>query len=309
MACAALPASGRLKVLEQRDIDRAIEVNLRAPIALAHALSPAMAARGRGHLVLIGSLSCKAATAGASVYCATKFGLRGFALGLRAELARSGVGVSLVVPGFVRDAGMFADTEIKLPPGSGTRPPQAVADAVARAIEHDRGEVTVASLPLALGAQVADRRAGLARGSRGWAAAIALALEFEERAGRQALRDSEELLLRRPSGPARRPYRLAEGGHRFSGAHASPKRSRRRVARPRVAPARSAADAHRPARRRRGHRARHSARAARAASSVSQSMNTSRTPVRRCSAIGVTLRAPASRARRDDLGDGLAGRR
>ena len=36
-----------------------------------------------------------------SLYSATKFGLRGFALCLRADLARSGVGVSIVAPGFI----------------------------------------------------------------------------------------------------------------------------------------------------------------------------------------------------------------
>ena len=50
-----------------------------------------------------------------SVYAATKFGLRGFALCLRADLAGTGVGVSLVAPGFIRDAGMFADSGRQAP--------------------------------------------------------------------------------------------------------------------------------------------------------------------------------------------------
>jgi len=82
-----------------------------------------MLERSSGQIVFIGSLQSKAATAGASVYCATKFGLRGFALALRAELAPRGVGVSIVMPGFITDAGMYADAGVKLPFYIGTRRP------------------------------------------------------------------------------------------------------------------------------------------------------------------------------------------
>lgn len=63
-------------------MDRALEVNLRAPIAMAHALAPAMVERGSGSIVFICSLAGLAAT---------KFGLRGFALALRQDLHGSSV--------------------------------------------------------------------------------------------------------------------------------------------------------------------------------------------------------------------------
>ena len=103
-----------------------------------------MAQRGRGHLVFISSLSGKAATPGSSVYSATKFGLRGFAQGLRGDLRGAGVGVSVVFPGFIRDAGMFAESGTELPAFVGTSTPEDVADGVLRAIERNRGEVDVA---------------------------------------------------------------------------------------------------------------------------------------------------------------------
>jgi short-subunit dehydrogenase len=152
VANAALPGSGRLETYTQVQIDRALDVNLRSPIVLAHALVPAMIARGNGHLLFISSLSGKSATPGASLYCASKFGMRGFALSLRADLHGSGVGVSIVFPGFIRDAGMFADSEVKMPPGVGTRSPEDVARAVLRAIERNRAEVDVAPLALRAGA-------------------------------------------------------------------------------------------------------------------------------------------------------------
>jgi short-subunit dehydrogenase len=97
------------------------------------------------------SLSGKTATAGSSLYNATKFGLRGFAGALRAELHGTGVGVSTIFPGFIRDAGMFADANVKLPFGVGTKSPQHVAEATLRAIERDRGEIDVAPAGLKLG--------------------------------------------------------------------------------------------------------------------------------------------------------------
>ena len=63
----------------------------------------------------------------------------------------SGVGVSAVFPGFISDAGMFADAGVELPPGVGTRTPEDVARAVVTAIERDRGEIDVAPLPLRAG--------------------------------------------------------------------------------------------------------------------------------------------------------------
>jgi uncharacterized protein len=151
VANAALPASGKLDSFTIEQIDHALDVNLRAPIAMAHALAPAMVGRGRGHLLFMSSLSGKAATAGSSIYNATKFGLRGFASAMRAELHGTGVGVSAVFPGFIREAGMFAEAGVKLPKGVGTRSPEDVAKAVVQAIERNRGEVDVAPISLRLG--------------------------------------------------------------------------------------------------------------------------------------------------------------
>ena len=141
---AALPASGPLDDFSIAELDRALQVNLRAPIALTRLLLPAMKERGSGHHVYVSSMSAKVPTADASLYAATKLGLRGFSQGLRPELAPLGIGVSTVFPGFVRDAGMFADTGVRLPPGVGTSSPEQVAAGVVRAIVRDRGEIDVA---------------------------------------------------------------------------------------------------------------------------------------------------------------------
>ena len=77
--------------------------------------------------MFVSSLSGKAAGPHSSLYSATKFGLRGFSLGLRQDLAPHGIGVSCVFPGFVRGAGMFVDSGVTLPPGVGTSSPEEVA--------------------------------------------------------------------------------------------------------------------------------------------------------------------------------------
>jgi short-subunit dehydrogenase len=155
VANAALPASGTLESFTIEEVDRALEVNLRAPIILAHELAPPMVTRGRGQLVFISSLSGKATSPGGSIYSASKFGLRGFAGSLRADLRPSGVGVSTIFPGFISDAGMFADANVQLPKGVGTSTPEEVAKAVITAIEKNRGEIDVAPLSLRLGSTFA----------------------------------------------------------------------------------------------------------------------------------------------------------
>lgn len=156
VANAGLPGSGGLHSFSVEEIDRALTVNLRAPMLLAHALSPAMVQRGSGHLLFMSSLAGKAGAPGSSVYAATKFGLRGFGLALREDLAGKGVGVSVVLPGFIREAGMFADSGAKLPPFVGTKRPDDVARAVVKAIESNRAELDVAPLPLRAGTLLAS---------------------------------------------------------------------------------------------------------------------------------------------------------
>jgi short-subunit dehydrogenase len=146
IANAGLPAAGRLADFSSEQVRRALRVNLEAPMLMARALYPGMVERGSGHLVFVASLSGKAASPRTSIYNATKFGLRGFALGLRTDLAPRGIGVSLVTPGFIRDAGMFADAGAKPPAGMGTGRPEQVGAAVVRAIVRDRAEVAVGPL-------------------------------------------------------------------------------------------------------------------------------------------------------------------
>jgi short-subunit dehydrogenase len=183
IANAALPAAARLERLTIEEVDRALAVNLRAPIALTHELLPGMLQRGEGHLVFISSTGGKVAAPGNPLYHATKFGIRGFAAALRIDLHGSGVGVSCVLPGFIRDAGLFAESGTRLPWGVGTRAPRDVARAVERVIERDRPEAEVTSPFLRLGALL-------------WAIAPDLASGIARRMGSQEIAQTYEDAMR-----------------------------------------------------------------------------------------------------------------
>lgn len=146
VANAGLPASGRLESFTHEQLERALRVNLESPIRMAREVMPSMVERGYGQLVFMSSISGRAATARASVYAATKFGLRGFAFCLRDDLRKTGVGVSVISPGLIRGAGMYADSGAKGPPGVGMGTPEQVGAAVVEAIRRDRREITVAPL-------------------------------------------------------------------------------------------------------------------------------------------------------------------
>ncbi|WKG04237.1 SDR family oxidoreductase [Mycolicibacterium sp. HK-90] len=140
-----------LAMLSDSEIEEAVRINLLAPTALARAAAVSMKQRGRGHIVFISSGAGLIATSGnGAVYTATKWGLRGLGLALRQELHGTGVGVSTIFPGPIRDAGMLADTGVALPRGFGTSSPEEVARAVAEAIERGTPETTVASAAVRL---------------------------------------------------------------------------------------------------------------------------------------------------------------
>jgi short-subunit dehydrogenase len=76
-------------------------VNFTAPVVGANLLAERMAQRGRGRIVLIGSVAAFFPLPMAPLYSASKAGLALFAEALRLRLRKSGVGVTMVSPGFV----------------------------------------------------------------------------------------------------------------------------------------------------------------------------------------------------------------
>lgn len=153
---AGLPGGGSIFEQDVEQIEETVRVNLTAPILTARAIGAGMMQRGRGQIVFISSVAGRLATAGASIYSATKFGLRGFSLALRGDLAPHGIGVTGIYPGFIRDAGMFAESGAVLPPGIGTRSPEDVARAVLDAVRDNPPEIVVAAVDQRIGAFFGD---------------------------------------------------------------------------------------------------------------------------------------------------------
>ncbi|MHB1139836.1 MAG: SDR family NAD(P)-dependent oxidoreductase [Microthrixaceae bacterium] len=173
VANAGMGSDVALAEMTAAEVDRSIDVNLRGPILMATEFAQAHLDRGApGQIVFVGSLSGMAASPNTRMYNATKFGLRGFSLSLREDLIGTGIGVSIVEPGFIRDAGMFAESGMSLPKGVRTKTPVEVAHAVAKAIRTNPAEAFVAPIELRLGATLAtvapalsawvQRRAGAA---------------------------------------------------------------------------------------------------------------------------------------------------
>jgi 3-oxoacyl-[acyl-carrier protein] reductase len=87
--------------LEPEEWQLMMDVNLNAVYHVTQAVLPGMIERGRGHVVIIGSISGKSGFAGGAGYAATKFAINGFAESLMLEVRDAGVKVSVVMPGSV----------------------------------------------------------------------------------------------------------------------------------------------------------------------------------------------------------------
>ncbi len=99
---AGLHRGGLLETLSDDDWDAVLNVNLSAPFRLIRALRPNLSAGSA--IVNVGAVVGFRGFAGDSSYGASKAGLAGLTRILAIELARHGIRVNLVVPGFVRTA-------------------------------------------------------------------------------------------------------------------------------------------------------------------------------------------------------------
>ncbi|QDA60491.1 SDR family oxidoreductase [Hymenobacter jejuensis] len=133
------------------DVDRRLmEINYFGTVALTKAVVPTMISQGRGRVVVVSSLVGKFGTPYRSAYAASKHALHGFFDSLRTELEATGVGVSILCPGFVRTG-----ISVNALTGDGTPlrtmdeatakglPPAVFARRAVRAIAQGRNEVYI----------------------------------------------------------------------------------------------------------------------------------------------------------------------
>ena len=129
--------------LPPHQIEAMVRTNLEAPLILSRLVLEGMIERRRGHVVMMSSLGGKKGSPYSATYAATKAGMIAWTSGLRIELEGTGVSASVICPGFVSEAGMFAVRTQKAPRVLGTSTPEAVVRAVLRAIQRDVGEIIV----------------------------------------------------------------------------------------------------------------------------------------------------------------------
>ena len=94
--------------------DSIVAVNVHGVMNTVVPLLPALAARGRGQIALMSSLASFRGFPGAPTYCASKAWVRVWGEGLRVELARQAVEVSVICPGFV-DTRMTQANQFAMP--------------------------------------------------------------------------------------------------------------------------------------------------------------------------------------------------
>jgi NADP-dependent 3-hydroxy acid dehydrogenase YdfG len=83
------------------DWDRMIDTNVKGLLYMSRAVAPGMEARGKGHIINIGSIAGKEVYPGGGVYCGTKHAVDAISRGMRMDLLEAGIKVSQVCPGLV----------------------------------------------------------------------------------------------------------------------------------------------------------------------------------------------------------------
>jgi NADP-dependent 3-hydroxy acid dehydrogenase YdfG len=121
---------GHLEKCSIKQIQQTFELNTLSPIYLVKYLLPNLKKKQLADIIFIGSEAALAGKKEGSVYCASKFALRGFAQSLRLECASTNVRISMIQPGMVRTP--FFDS-LSFKPQAGSMhalSPNAVASAV-----------------------------------------------------------------------------------------------------------------------------------------------------------------------------------
>lgn len=99
---AGVPLGGPLAENSKEEIDRCLDINMRGVLYGAQASYPWLKASGPGSCLLnTASAAGLYGTGGASVYSATKFGVRGMTEALDAEWNADGIKVRALCPGFI----------------------------------------------------------------------------------------------------------------------------------------------------------------------------------------------------------------
>ena len=148
---AGVPARGSFLDIDPERVERAINVNYLGGVWCLQAFEPglrAAAADGGAHVVNLVSVSGTVAFAPAGAYAASKHAQLAFSRSTGALLRSSGIRVHTVLPGFAETEGFPQRSKLRSPfLRRFVIEPEDVAKAVVRAVEKNKGEVTVPWFP------------------------------------------------------------------------------------------------------------------------------------------------------------------
>jgi short-subunit dehydrogenase len=102
--CAGIGRFGSLEEFSYLQIEALMNLNFTSQVYLTKALLPALKSKANSDLIYIGSEAALKGSRKGSIYCASKFALRGFTQALREECGKSNVRVCLINPGMVKTA-------------------------------------------------------------------------------------------------------------------------------------------------------------------------------------------------------------
>lgn len=144
---AGITYHGMTHLMPAAEWDRLLAINLHGPLNLTRQLLPSLLARPEAHVLNVCSVLGLVGMPRVNAYCTAKYGLVGFSESLRAEYARSGLGVTALCPGFA-ETNLFSaatpavpGTQPKRPPKSICTTPEKVAKKAVRAIIRNQALV------------------------------------------------------------------------------------------------------------------------------------------------------------------------
>jgi len=151
---AGVSSFGRLESVAPDEVAQVLQTNLLAPMLLTQALLPHLMRQARAQVICVGSTLGSIGLPGFSVYCASKFGLRGFAESLRRELADTAVRVQYLGPRTTRTKfNTQAVNDYNRATGTASDEPETVAAALVRQLE-DESALSLLGFPEKLAARI-----------------------------------------------------------------------------------------------------------------------------------------------------------
>ncbi|HET6435597.1 MAG TPA: acetoacetyl-CoA reductase [Xanthomonadaceae bacterium] len=151
---AGITRDGTLRKMDKAQWDAVLSVNLDGVFNLTRAAIDGMVARGFGRIVNISSVNGQTGQFGQTNYSAAKAGMHGFTMALAREVARKGVTVNSVSPGYCETAMVMAIPEdiragiVEKVPVGRLGQPEDIARAVLFLAADDAGFITGANLPV-----------------------------------------------------------------------------------------------------------------------------------------------------------------